>query len=79
MSRPIAGGKFFWADGQKLYVRGVTYGTFRPSADGSEYDPSTVERDFAQMAANGLNAVRAYTVPIPGRKDVSRNLRNRVR
>jgi beta-galactosidase/beta-glucuronidase len=31
---------------------------------GDQYpDPEVVERDFAQMAANGLNAVRTYTVP----------------
>src|SRR5918911_293546 len=36
----------------------------RPDADGTEYhSPDVVERDFAQMAANGLNAVRTYTVP----------------
>jgi GT2 family glycosyltransferase len=47
-----------------LYIRGVTYGTFRPFEQGDEYpDPQVVERDFAQMAANGLNAVRTYTVP----------------
>jgi GT2 family glycosyltransferase len=42
----------------------VTYGTFRPLDDGSEYPrPDVVERDFAQMAANGINAVRTYTTP----------------
>src|SRR5262249_54755128 len=48
----------------KLYVRGTTYGTFALDDDGQErFDPSTVERDFALMAANGINAVRIYTVP----------------
>jgi GT2 family glycosyltransferase len=48
----------------KFYVRGVTYGTFRPGADDNQYhDPIVVARDFAQMAANGINAVRTYTVP----------------
>src|SRR5918911_4626009 len=62
--RPHVGGKFLYLGDQKLYVRGVTYGPFRPDADGSEYhSPDVVERDFAQMAANGLNAVRTYTVP----------------
>lgn len=57
-------GKFLYANNEKFYIRGVTYGTFRPDDEGNEYhDPATVERDFAQMAAHGLNAVRTYTVP----------------
>jgi GT2 family glycosyltransferase len=57
-------GKFILLDDEKLYVRGVTYGTFRPLDDGAEYPRrEVVERDFAAMAANGINAVRTYTVP----------------
>jgi O-antigen biosynthesis protein len=57
-------GKFLFAGEEKVYVRGVTYGPFRPSENGSEYhSPEAVERDFAQIAANGLNAVRTYTTP----------------
>lgn len=57
-------GKFIFLDDAKLYLRGVTYGTFRPLDDGAEYPgPEVVERDFAAMAANGINAVRTYTVP----------------
>jgi len=49
---------------EKFYVRGVTYGTFRPRADGTEVpEPEVVERDFASMVANGFNAVRLYSVP----------------
>lgn len=62
--RPHVRGKFIFVGDEKFYVRGVTYGTFRPREDGHEYpDPAVVERDFAMMAANGLNAVRTYTVP----------------
>ena len=62
--RPEARGKFLCAGGRKLWVRGVTYGTFRPDAYGNEFHrPEAAERDFAMMAANGLNAVRTYTVP----------------
>src|SRR5258708_29066108 len=62
--RPQARGKFFFVDDGKLYLRGVTYGAFRPDNTGSEYgDRDVVRQDFAQMAANGLNAVRTYTVP----------------
>jgi len=63
-ARPHLRGKFIFVGDEKLYVRGVTYGTFRPREDGHEYpDPAVVERDLAMMAANGLNAVRTYTVP----------------
>src|SRR5215208_5674650 len=63
--RARVSGKFIFLGGKdKFYVRGVTYGTFRPGVDGNLYpQPDAVERDFARMAANGLNAVRTYTVP----------------
>ena len=62
--RPRAGGKFLFVGGEKLYVRGVTYGTFRPNTGGDEFpEPATVERDFELMAAHGINAVRTYTAP----------------
>src|SRR5213075_1602696 len=57
-------GKFLFRGTQKLYLRGVTYGTFAPSADGAGYPaPHVVDRDFAQMRSAGVNAVRVYTVP----------------
>ncbi len=60
----MARGKWLFAGGEKLYVRGVTYGPFRPEADGSEYHrPEVVARDFDCMRAYGINAVRTYTVP----------------
>lgn len=47
-----------------MLIRGVTYGTFRPRADGTEVpEPDVVERDFVSMAAHGFNAVRTYSVP----------------
>jgi beta-galactosidase/beta-glucuronidase len=62
--RPRVQGKFIFAGDKKLYIRGVTYGPFCPDQDGNKYhNPGVVERDFAQIAANGLNAVRTYTVP----------------
>ena len=62
--RPHVRGKFLFVGDEKLYVRGVTYGTFRPREDGCEYpEPDVVDGDFAAMTANGLNAVRTYTVP----------------
>ena len=63
-ARARAEGKFLFAGDEKLYVRGVTYGTFRPDEDGHEY-PSReiVDRDFALIASHGFNAVRTYTAP----------------
>ena len=64
--RPRVRGKFLFIGDEKFYVRGFTYGTFRPRADGTEVpEPDVVDRDFAAMAANGFNAVRVYSVP-PG-------------
>jgi glycosyltransferase involved in cell wall biosynthesis len=63
--RPHVRGKFLFVGNNKIWVRGVTYGAFRPNANGEEYtDLKTVDRDFALMAANGLNAVRIpHTTP----------------
>jgi GT2 family glycosyltransferase len=62
-ARPVVRGKFLFAGDAKLYVKGVTYGTFRPTADGEEYERATVAADFRMMAGHGINTVRVYTVP----------------
>ena len=57
-------GKFLTVGEEKFYVRGVTYGTFRPDIDGVQFPSRTaVFQDFALMAANEINAIRTYTVP----------------
>jgi cellulose synthase/poly-beta-1,6-N-acetylglucosamine synthase-like glycosyltransferase len=62
--RPGVKGKFIYIDGEKFYIRGVTYGPFHPNASGSEYhDPEEVERDLRQMISNNINTIRTYTVP----------------
>jgi O-antigen biosynthesis protein len=62
--RPRVQGKFLSRNGEKLYLRGVTYGTFRPGADGGHYPaPAVVEQDFERMAAAGINSLRTYTAP----------------
>src|SRR5262245_13737985 len=61
--RPRAAGKFLYAGGEKLYLRGVTYGTFRPNGDSDFPCPGVVDADLASMAAWGINAVRTYSVP----------------
>jgi GT2 family glycosyltransferase len=62
-TRLRARGKFLFDGHEKFYVRGVTYGPFRP-VDGSEYgNPASVESDFDEMSRNGVNTIRTYTVP----------------
>jgi GT2 family glycosyltransferase len=57
-------GKFVFIGSEKFYIRGVAYGPFCPDENGSLYHNSeVVERDFAQIAAKGMNAIRTYTVP----------------
>ena len=71
--RPKVAGKFLYIGREKFWVRGVTYGAFRPDARGNEYhDLKIIQRDFAQMAANGLNAVRIpHTMPPRSLLDVA--------
>ena len=57
-------GKFLTVDGERHLVRGVAYGTFAPDQDGVQFPPADrIARDFALMAASGINTVRTYTPP----------------
>ena len=48
--RPRVRGKFLFAGEEKLYVRGVTYGPFRPGDDGAQYhSPEIIERPFVAI------------------------------
>src|SRR5687768_14304124 len=61
--RPAVKGKFIYKGGEKLYLKGATYGTFRP-IDGSHFpEYGTVKNDLAMMSACGFNCIRTYTVP----------------
>jgi GT2 family glycosyltransferase len=62
-STPKIRGKFLFEDTEKLWVKGVTYGTFRPVHGKEEFNRTTVERDFRLMEKNFINAIRIYTVP----------------
>src|ERR1043165_4466621 len=61
---PTIGGKFFFVGDHKLYLRGVSYGPFAGAPHGFAFpDEPVLERDFALMAAAGINTVRTFTVP----------------
>jgi len=62
--RPRQQGKFVFRGQEKLYIRGVTYGTFRPNENDEQYaGPTQVDADFTMMATHGINTIRTYTVP----------------
>ncbi|HKY59375.1 MAG TPA: glycosyltransferase, partial [Gemmatimonadota bacterium] len=66
LRRPRVAGKFLFEDDRKLFVRGATYGTFRPAENGLDFPtPDVVERDFRAMADHAFNCVRVYSIP-PG-------------
>ena len=72
--RPRIDGKFLAIGDERLWVRGVTYGTFRPDGEGQRFGTrAQVETDFAAMAAQGINAVRTYTAPPPWLLDAALN------
>src|SRR4051812_41629048 len=63
--QPVAvHGKFLSAGDRRFLIKGVTYGTFAPGPDGSQYPPAdVVERDLSAIAHAGFNSVRVYTPP----------------
>jgi cellulose synthase/poly-beta-1,6-N-acetylglucosamine synthase-like glycosyltransferase len=64
LERPHVKGKFLFVGEEKFWVRGVTYGTFRPDESGANYPaPDVVERDFIAIRSAGLNSIRVYTAP----------------
>ena len=77
--RPTVRGKFLFVGEEKLWVRGVTYGTFRPDENGDLFpSPEQVREDFAAMARLGFNAVRTYTLPPRWLLDLAANYGLRV-
>ena len=62
--QPRVAGKFLQLGSEKFWVKGVTYGTFGPDADGRHFPPpARIAQDFASMRRAGVNTVRTYTVP----------------
>jgi GT2 family glycosyltransferase/sugar lactone lactonase YvrE len=59
-----ADGKFLRVGGERFLVKGVTYGTFAPDAEGGQFPPlRKISEDFRLMASVGINTVRTYTPP----------------
>ena len=64
--QPAVDGKFIAVGDERFLVKGVTYGTFAPDAEGHQFpEARMVARDFAGMQAAGINSVRTYTTPGP--------------
>src|SRR5438067_9875151 len=56
-------GKFLRVGHDRFHVKGVTYGTFAPDADGYQFPPlKQIARDFELMAGFGINTVRVYQI-----------------
>ncbi|MEX1323715.1 MAG: glycosyltransferase, partial [Synechococcaceae cyanobacterium] len=57
-------GKFFRANGEKIYIKGVSYGPFKEGTHGRQFpEKEQVLRDFALMGELGVNCIRTYTSP----------------
>jgi glycosyltransferase involved in cell wall biosynthesis len=66
MGRFSAQGKYIYKDGQKFFVRGVSYGPFAPNSRGESYpEPDRVAADFSLMRELGVNVVRTYVITPP--------------
>ena len=64
LGRIRAVGKFFFEGDRKFFLKGVTYGPFKPDAEGHYLGPpEQVQRDLAQMREIGINVARVYHAP----------------
>ncbi|WP_050023957.1 glycosyltransferase [Verrucomicrobium sp. BvORR034] len=60
----VSGRWFREATGAKVYLRGVTYGPFKPNAQGLPWpEEARLQDDFRKMAALDFNTVRVYEPP----------------
>ena len=56
--------KFFFEGKEKWFLKGVTYGPFKPNADGDLIStPEQARLDFRLMRELGVNLLRVYHVP----------------
>jgi glycosyltransferase involved in cell wall biosynthesis len=64
MKRPEVDGKFLVLDGEKFFVKGVTYGAFPPNSQGHQFpEDRQIKQDFRLMREAGINTFLTYTVP----------------
>ena len=62
--RTVVKGKFFQSGEDRFYVKGATYGTFRPDKNGFQFPPAEImDNDFKMMSGIGINSIRIYTAP----------------
>src|SRR6266571_5172074 len=63
-SRVRAVSKFFFEGDRKFFVKGATYGPFKPDAEGHSFGrPEQVDVDLRLMREIGLNVLRLYYPP----------------
>ena len=56
--------KFFFEGDRKWFLKGVTYGPFKPNSDGDlTATPEQAKADFSLMRELGVNLIRVYHVP----------------
>ena len=63
LGRLEARGKFFFEGPEKVFVKGVTYGPFAPTAGHDLPPAATVDADLALVRELGANTLRVFTVP----------------
>ena len=64
LDRPVVSGKFLQVNEQRYLIKGVSYGTFAPDADGDLFPAlPRVAQDFDAIAELEANTVRTYTPP----------------
>lgn len=63
-NRVTVDGKFFRLGSEKFYVKGVTYGPFKPDATGHLFaSPEQTRQDFELVRELGANVLRIYHAP----------------
>ena len=63
-NRPAVQGRFLTVNGERFWLKGVTYGTFRPNEEGEPFPSRAQAReDLQRMRDAGINTVRLYTPP----------------
>lgn len=57
-------GKFIHVEGERFLIKGVSYGTFAPDHENSQFPPlDQIAADFRAMRAHGINTIRTYDSP----------------